>query len=209
MGKWLGLAAALLIALLVVMWRSLSTSEATPPAHADEAQVPDEASKLVNRTILAKPKPEDKPADDKPKKLDPMSDEFFYKFTEQVPKQLTSDAAQCYEGRSGSLHRNQKLVLTFNVTVKNGDVTVHDVKIKPPDPDEEGESNNTLHDPALESCFIQKVARSGWHDDSLPDYEWPDELVLRPERGMKKYMKWNREYVGAPAPKTIQHPIQD
>ena len=90
-------------------------------------------------------------------------------------------------------------MLDFKVAIKDGAVTVHNVKVR-----ESGDPNqktNSLGNSALESCFIQQVSRSGWHDDSLPDYEWPDELVLRPERGMKGFQRSNREYVGAEAPK--------
>jgi len=59
---------------------------------------------------------------------------------------------------------------------------------------------STLSDPALETCFIQEVQRSSWKDSELPDWEQDDELVLRPERGMKKYWKDNVDYVGGVAP---------
>ncbi len=204
MGKWLGIAAALLLLLLIFLWHSMN--ESAPEARTQTKDEPPQVA-MVTPPLKADPKipvatdvTDETPAG-KPEKLDPMSDEFFYKFTERVPKKLTADASECYEGKAGSLHRNQKLTLAFNVVVKNGNVTVRDVKIKPADPDEPNQLQNTLADPALESCFIQKVARSGWRDDSLPDYEWPDELVLRPERGMRGYQKWNRDYVGAEAPK--------
>jgi hypothetical protein len=83
------------------------------------------------------------------------------------------------------------MTLKFKMKIQNGDVTVNDDTIKA----------NTLDNPGLETCFIQAVQRTTWHDDSLPDWEAPDELVLRPERGMKKYMQDNINYVGAEAPK--------
>ena len=126
-----------------------------------------------------------------PGKLDPRSDEFFYKFDEAVPKILTRNAASCYEGRHGSLHRNQKLSLRFKTKIVNGEVSVHDVTIK----------ESTLNDSALETCFIQEVMRSSWKDNELPDWEQDDELVIRPERGMKKFWRDNADYVGAEAPR--------
>jgi len=59
---------------------------------------------------------------------------------------------------------------------------------------------STLEDSALETCFIQEVARSSWKDAELPDWDQDDEVVLRPERGMKKFWKDNMDYVGAAAP---------
>ena len=104
---------------------------------------------------------------------------------------LTAQAATCYEGITKRVHRNQKLSLKFKTKVVNGVVTVHDVTIK----------ENTLDNSALESCFIQQVQRTTWTDASLPDYEAEDELVLRPERGMKKFMRDNVEYQGTEAPR--------
>lgn len=198
-GKLLAIGAVLLVALLVFLWRSMNESIATPMINNQQAA---KRAEIKIDPIVRKAE-EPKPVVDegKPAKLDPMSDEFFFKFTEKVPKELSFQAATCYEGLQGSLHRNQKVVLVFDVTVKNGLVSVHNVKVKPADPDDPKQKNNTLSNPALESCFIQKVARVTWQDDSLPDYQWPDELVLRPERGLKGYMKSDREYVGAEAPR--------
>lgn len=204
MSRWLALPAALLIVALILLWRSAgddSHADATPtavatpqPPLATIATVPAKAPEPAKQ-----PDPPPQPGKLDPGKLDPMGDEFFYRFVEQVPKRLTREAAECYSHRTGTLHRNQKLVLAFNVKIRDGKVTVSDVKIK--DKDEDGNPANTLADPALESCFIQKVARAGWVDPELPDYDWPDEqLVLRPERGMKKYWKSNTEYVGEPMP---------
>jgi hypothetical protein len=201
-GKLLGIAAVLLLALLIFMWRSMNESSATPqPVKTTEAAQARAAIKIDTPVVAKAEEPKPVVEDGKPAKLDTMSDEFFIRFTEKVPKELSFEAAKCYEGLQGSLHRNQKLVLVFDVTVKDGLVSVHNVKVKPPDPDEPKAKTNTLGNTALESCFIQKVARVSWRDDSLPDYHWPDELVLRPERGLKGYMKSDREYVGGEAPK--------
>src|SRR5262249_38283309 len=144
----------------------------------------------------AKPAPSEAPAaaapePERPAKLDPRSDEFFNKFDDVVPNRLTRKAAKCYEGRHGQLHRNQKLSLRFKTKIVNGEVSVHDVTIK----------ESTLNDSALETCFIQEVMRSTWKDDELPDWEQDDELVIRPERGMKKFWRDNIDYVGAEAPR--------
>jgi hypothetical protein len=204
MKKLLAIAGVVVLVALVLLWRSIGDSSATTqrPVSQKQQTAVDPVAKVDVAPKVPVEKPEAPPVDDgKPKKLDPMSDEFFYKFTERVPKVLSADAVECYNHRTGSLHRNAKLVLTFNVKVRNGVATVHDVKIKPPDADDPEQQNNTLADPALESCFIQKVSRATWTDESLPDYDWPDELVLRPERGLKGYWAKNRAYEGAEAPK--------
>lgn len=190
MGKWLAAGGIALVVALVLMWKQVSSSSAdpTPVAPQPEAEVatPSIAAPPVQPAPAANPLDEAPVVDDKPKKIDKASDEFFYAFHEQVPKKLSQQAAECYAGKLGTMHRNKKLVLKFDVKVRNGTVTMENVKV----------DVSTLDDPALESCFIQKVARGGWHDDALPDYDWPDELVIRPERGLKKWVKENVEYVG-------------
>lgn len=196
MGKWLAAGGVALIVVLLLMWKQVSTTSAEPtpsvaPAQVEKAVAPVQASAVV-APAPANVLDEEPVVDDKPKKLDPGGDEFFYAFTENVPKVLSKSAAECYAGKLGTKHRNQKLVLKFKVQVRSGTVTIHDLKV----------DISTLNDPALESCFIQKVARGGWHDDSLPDYDWDDELVIRPERGLKKWVKENVEYVG-----DLTHPM--
>src|SRR5205814_3472074 len=101
--------------------------------------------------------------------------------------QLSKRAVECYNDKIGSKNRNQKLVLAFTMRIKNGTVTVDNVHQKAARDD--AHPTNTLNDPALESCFIQQIARASWHDDAFPDYEWPDELTINTERGLKKYWK--------------------
>jgi len=195
MAKWLVAAGAVLVVLLLLLRHELHPIE-IPTAAAQPAIATDSPTVAVTPKAAAKPQvvaTEAKPPpvdDGKPAKLDPRSDEFFYKFDETIPKVLTRNAAKCYEGRHGSLHRNQKLSLRYKVKVVNGEVLVTDVTIK----------ESTLGDAALETCFIQQVQRSTWKDDELPDVAIDDELVLRPERGMKKYWQDNVDYVGAEAP---------
>lgn len=201
MGKWLAIAGIALFAVLFIMWKQLDSSSAEPARPATVVQPTPPAATIEPSANVAKtvePPPSDvpaagssAPASDAPKKLDPMGDEFFYEFMEVVPKRLTAQAATCYENISKRVHRNQKLSLKFKTKIKDGVVTVSDVTIK----------ENTLGNPGLETCFIQQVQRTSWKDEALPDWEGDDELVLRPERGMKKFMRDNTEYQGTEAPR--------
>lgn len=202
MGKWLLAGATALVLLLLLLWLQLGEDAAPvavtphPVAHADQApsapgktvevqQAKSDPVKEYQAELLAA---EAKPG---PRKLDVNSDEFHERFEEQVPRRLTREAAKCYEGRHGSLHRNQKLTLTFVTTIKKGVVTVHDVKVK----------EDTIQDAALNTCFMQQLARTSWKDDELPDYEVDDLLVMRPERGMRKYWSELESEVGPEGPK--------
>lgn len=192
MGKWLALGGIALLVILLLLWRQMQPGEPVPAARkaAPAGGAPQLAMAVTKPAPTgptaavaepAEPSAPSEPAPVQPGKLDPKSDEFFYKFDSVVPKQLTRDAARCYEGRHGTLHRNQKLSLRFKTKIVKGEVTIHDVTIK----------ESTLNDSALETCFIQAVQRATWHDDELPDWEQDDELVLRPQRGMKKYWREN------------------
>ncbi|MDB4963899.1 MAG: hypothetical protein JWP01_3898 [Myxococcales bacterium] len=198
MGKWLAVAGIALLAVMFLLWKQLDSTDATA---APQPTQPDVVASTASRATPSSTTPAAKPtevvaaaepaATEAPKKMDVLSDAFFYKFQEVVPAVLSRNAAKCYEGVSKRVHRNQKLVLKFKVKIKNGEVTINDVKA----------DVNTLDNAGLESCFIQEVQRTTWRDDELPDWEAEDELVIRPERGLKKYSRENIEYVGQPAPK--------
>ncbi|MBL9016048.1 MAG: hypothetical protein JNL83_17805 [Myxococcales bacterium] len=203
MGKWLAIGGAALLILLVVMWRQLDDSSAAAPEVKKAPPAPVQYDALAQAKAIAKeehikagvpepvaPAPS---ADGKPAKLDPAGDEFFYKFQEATPAILSREVVKCYDGRPEAqrLHRNQKLTLEFKIKIKDGEVTISNVR----------EKENTLKDAALTACFTQAVQRKTWHDDSLPDWEADDQLVIRPERGLKKYMRSNIDYVGAEAPR--------
>ena len=133
------------------------------------------------------------PAPEPVKKIDVESDEFFYKFQEVVPAVLSRNAVKCYEGITKRVHRNQNAVYKFKVKIKDGVVTIKDAAVE----------RSTLGDgnAALETCFLQEIARSTWSDPELPDWEADDQLTISPERGLKKYTRENIEYVGEPAPR--------
>jgi hypothetical protein len=201
MGKWLAAGGIAIFVIVLLLWLQLRPSEPERVTRkATAVQAPTTEAKAEAKPATETPPTtaaqtaavaDTAPPQVPPGKLDPRSDEFFYKFDEAMPKRLTQNAAKCYEGRHGQLHRNQKLSLRFKTKVVNGEVSVHDVTIKA----------STLNDPALETCFIQEVMRSSWKDDELPDWEQDDELVLRPERGMKKFWRDNVDYVGEVAPR--------
>jgi hypothetical protein len=199
MAKWFVAGGiVLLVVLVVLLWLQMQPREPAPAAEKPAAAPPQvamaetrPAAKPSAPAAEATPEPAAVEPAVPPGKLDPRSDEFFYKFDEVVPKQLTRNAAKCYEGRHGSLHRNQKLSLRFKTRIVNGEVSIRDVTIK----------ESTIDDAALVTCFIQEIQRSSWKDGELPDWEQDDELVLRPERGMKKFWKDNIDYVGAEAPR--------
>lgn len=199
MAKWLAAGGVAILAILLLLWLQMKddpeTATHAAPAPAPPTQVAMAAARSEPARPAAAPVADEAPAaaaepEPKPGKLDPRSDEFFNKFDDVVPNRLTRNAAKCYEGRHGQLHRNQKLSLRFKTKIVNGEVSVHDVTIK----------ESTIGDPALETCFIQAVQRSTWKDNELPDWEQDDELVIRPERGMKKFWQDNVDYVGAEAP---------
>jgi hypothetical protein len=121
------------------------------------------------------------------RKIDPQTDEFFERFDDLVPAMLTRNAAPCYAGGLGRKAMNQKLKLAFKTHIHDGEVSVTDVRVV----------ESTLGDAALEACFVARVAASRWHDDELPEWGQDDELVIRPERGMKKYTESNMKYEGA------------
>lgn len=198
MAKWLVAGGVAILVVVVLLWLQMKADPvpvaravAAPAAPAPVAAAPE--PRPVAAASTAPPAAAEEPAAPAPQpgKLDPRSDEFFNKFDDVVPNRLTRNAAKCYEGRHGQLHRNQKLSLRFKTKIVNGEVTVHDVTIK----------ESTINDSALETCFIQAVQRSTWKDDELPDWEQDDELVIRPERGMKKFWQDNIDYVGAEAPR--------
>lgn len=201
MGKWLVAAGIAIIVMLVFMWRQLDDSSATAaptPAKAEVAAAPlptttapaakpEAAKPVAAEAVVAAAEPEPK------QKMDVQSDEFFYKFQEVVPAVLSRNAVKCYEGVSKRVHRNQNVVFKFHVKIKDGVVTVSDTAVER---STLGDSNS-----ALETCFLQEIARSTWTDEALPDWEADDQLTISPERGLKKYTRENIEYVGQPAPR--------
>lgn len=216
MKKWLVVGAVAMLVMLIVMWRKVSESQATPKPKAEVSQRDDDAP--ITREPREKPKKADLPypvvetpeptpvamTDDGKKVVDVASDMIYANFIDVIPKRLWKDAAVCYEGKLGTRQRDAKMKLEFKVVVKGRKATIQDVHVVEKNSD--GIPQNTINDPAIESCFFQHIARYGWDTDedqaegyALPDYVYEDSLVIRPERSTK-YYKSNMEYVGEPAP---------
>lgn len=185
MGKWIAIGAVALVGFAVFLLLELGADgePATKVAAAADRPLTEAIAPAVKLPVLPDLDPP-KPTDG-PKKLDPQSDEFFYQFDEMVPKKLTMAAAECYKG---GLDRNQHLKLGFDNVIKNGVVSVRNLKIL----------DSSFGDPVLEQCMVRKVAEVTWKNDALPDGVWGDQLKITPERGMKKYLKEQMEYEGDP-----------
>jgi hypothetical protein len=198
--KWLAALALVVAALLVLLFLQLH-EDVKPDAVASKEPVTVQPVKQVasadTRTGLAAAAAQVQEATNKAEKVDFNSDAFFIRFDELVPQLTTRNAAKCYTGGLGRVHRNQKVKLSFKDTIKNGVVTITDVKVV----------ESTIGDQALIDCFVREVAATTWTDEGLPDWSQDDELVIRPERGMKKYTKENMEYEGSGPDFTNVHPL--
>ncbi len=198
--KWLAVAAVVIIAAVILLWKQMGsdsevipTATAAKPVPTEMPSTPTERAREERVKAAAKLADEVKAAeatsgDGAPKKVDAMSDEFFYKLPERVPKMLGKAAAKCYEGIAKRVSRNENVVYDFKTKVKDGVVTINDVKV----------NRSSISQPALETCFRQEIGRVTWTDDTLPDWEGDDQLTISPERGLKKFMQDNIDYVGEP-----------
>jgi hypothetical protein len=189
--KWLAAALSLVVAaLLVLLWLQMHDSEPTV-VPSTQAQQPTTVTPVVTVASAEKSQIADavakvQAANDASKKIDINSDAFFIRFDDLIPQMLTRNAAKCYTGGLHRVHRNQKVKLSFKDHIVDGKVTVSDVKVVA------GET--TINDPDLVKCFVEQVSATTWTDNELPDWTQDDELVIRPERGMKKFTKDNMEY---------------
>jgi hypothetical protein len=205
--KWLGIAALALIAILIVMWREINTSEATPAPTAAKVDVVTYGPTPVVEAAAPAPQAEAKTAPENmippmepPKpapatgKYDPQSDEFFYKHDEIVVPMVMRSAVKCWEALKpearAKFHRNQSIVIKFKQKIVNGTVTMYGAEVE----------RSSIKDQSLEKCFYDQVLATTWKDDKLPDWEQDDEIKISP-RVLKKYTRENIEYVGAEAPK--------
>lgn len=187
MAKWLAAATVIVLALLALLWIQIrEPAAAVAPGTREVAQAPAARPAMATASDLAIAAEKARAAQAQGGKVDPASDAFTYKFDETVPPMLTMSAAKCYTGGLNRVHRNQKTKLGFKIAIKDGVVSVSDVKVV----------ETTINDQALNDCFVREVAKVTWRDDELPDWAQDDELLIRPERGMKKFTKENLEYEG-------------
>jgi hypothetical protein len=186
MRKWLAAGALAVIAVLVLIWREVHKTTEVAPAAPAGALAASSAPAVVPTGGVAKVAQLADKVQAQAGKIDPASDEFFYRFDDLQPSMLTRNAASCYTGGLHRVHRNAKVKLAFKDRIKNGVVSVEDVRIV----------ESTIGDQELVACFLREVQKTTWKDDALPDWTQDDQLVIRPERGMKKYTKENMEYEG-------------
>jgi hypothetical protein len=188
MKKLLAAGAVVVLGMLGLIWYQLHTPADAAPAPAPKAEVaPAPEPVRPQGSGLAQVAAKVAAETGKPEKVDPASDAFFYKFDDLQPHLLDKAAATCYSGGLNRVGWNAKLKLAFKDKIVNGDVMVADVHIV----------EDTIHNKELTDCFVREVQNTKWHDDSLPDWQQDDELVIRPERGMKKYTKENMDYQGS------------
>ena len=189
MKKLLAIGTFGLLVLLGLIWHQLhEPAEAAPAPVTQVATAPVADVPAAPPSGLQKVAAKVAEANEKAGKLDPASDAFFEAFWERAPGEPQVNAATCYTGGMNRVHRNAKLKLWVDIKVRNGEVTYNNVQIDP---------ETTITDKTLVECMVKQVAATHWHDDSLPDYDLPrDEVLIRPERGMKKYTQENRDYQG-------------
>lgn len=189
MGKWLAAGTLALLGVLVLLWYQIHAPAEAAPAPPAKAAVPVAAPVVQNAgSGLAQLGAKVAEASAKSNKVDPASDAFFNAFDDRAPREPQVNAATCYTGGMNRVHRNAKLKLFADIVVKDGEVTYQNVKMSP---------ESTITDKTLIDCMMREVAATHWHDDTLPDYTLPaDEILIRPERGMKKYTQENRNYEG-------------
>ncbi len=186
-GKALLAAAVVLAAIVAFLLWQLNSSASPPVVNAKPVArkaMPEIAPNVAAEMAALGDVPKVDP--DQPRKFKPESDEFFLQFDDIQPAMLTKQAAKCYKGGIERVHRNQKLKLKFKDKIVNGEVTVEDVQIV----------ESTLNNAALDACMVAAVKGTHWHNDNLPDYEMNDTLLIRPERGMKKFTDANMAYEG-------------
>jgi hypothetical protein len=198
MKRWVVLGAVALIALTVWLMRQLRGPEAVaspakpvaayakaslpPPPEFPEPSGPprdeiEEAERAPNEPV---------------KKMDPKGQEFFLTFDEMIAPRLTREAASCYKG---GLHRDKKIKFAFNWQIRDGRVTLRDIKVL----------EDNLGDAALSRCMTEKVSNfASWKNDAFPDWQGDDEVLIR-VRALKKYQQEeDHEYFPPTKPREIE-----
>ena len=198
MGKWLVALGAIILVVLVLLWRELGSSSAAPVEPAKPvpaAAVASAPAAKVEAAVAAPAEPVAPVEPTKPatEKMDPQSDEFFREHDEVVIPKMMRQAVKCWENlpaaKRSEFHRNQSMVAKFKQRIRNGVVTVYDLEVE----------SSTIKDAALEACFVQQLRGTTWSNARLPDWDQEDQIKLGP-RTLKKYTRENIEYVGPEAP---------
>lgn len=186
MGKLLAAGGVVLVVLAVLLLHLMKGStevDAAPPA---PVAVAPPAPVAAPHVLAPQPVVNTAAVDVKEGQVNPYSREWQEVFDDPQPKKLLKEAAKCYAGGINRVARDAKLKLTFKDKIVNGEVRVTDVKVV----------DDTLNNKALADCFIAKVSAYTWKSDKLPNWEQDDMLLIRPERGMKKYLPENMNYEG-------------
>jgi hypothetical protein len=186
--RWVVLGAIALVALAVLLMRQLRPSGAVaapskPVIEYAKAVLPPPPAFPEAGTPTPDEVDERAPAPGEPvQKLDPKSQEFFLTFDEMIAPRLTREAADCYKG---GLHRDLKIKFGFTSHIRDGRVTIRDVKVL----------ENNLGNAELSRCMLEKVTNfASWKNDAFPDYQQEDEVLIR-IRALKKYQQEeDREY---------------
>jgi hypothetical protein len=191
MGKWLAAFGAILLVVLVLLWRELDSSSAATavpaaaPAAVARGAEPAAAVKPVAAAVESAAQSEPSA-----EKMDPQSDEFFHHHDEVVIPKMMRQAVTCWENlpkaKRAEFHRNQSMTAKFKQRIRNGVVTIYDLEVE----------RSSISDPALEACFLQQLRSTSWSNSRLPDWDQEDQIKLGP-RTLKKYTKENIEYVGS------------
>jgi hypothetical protein len=200
MGKWLAAIGVIIIVVLVLLWRELDTSSAattaepaTPapaPTQVARADEPKPAAGKPTAAVADEPSPKAEPSKEK---MDPQSDEFFYKHDEVVIPNMMRQAVKCWENlpqqKRAEFNRTQSMVAHFKQRIRNGVVTIYDLQVE----------RSSIGDQALETCFVQQLLGTTWTNARLPDWDQEDTIKLGP-RTLKKYTRENIEADGPEAP---------
>lgn len=186
--KWVALAATIVAAALLLLWREARSPGATPAAAAPSApQLPAAPVARPSPNLGGEPvtvagqlgdaplAPGVRPAgvlapEDDPGPIKKFSETFWERVDETYSRRLLGYAADCYDGGKD---RKQKVKVAFRFQIAGGKVTVKDVR----------QVESTMNDPALEACMVKAIANATWDDKNMPDWSSsPDEeetLVVR------------------------------
>ncbi len=194
MPKALIAGAVVLLIAVIVLWKQLGSADEHVPAPPQVAAVeppPPPTIEHVERKVetpIADVKANPAPVE----KMVIGSDRFFKEWMEMVTPKLSSAAIKCVERspKDKELQRWQQAKLSYDIEVKNGVVTVANVKLD--------ESN--INDSGIEACFVNEVLHVTWTNEALPDLQEHRSITFSPGRGMKKYRQDNKNYVGAASP---------